>query len=58
MEQSVEWNSPLVFAIVYFERAFNTINRQAIWQRLWNSDAPCRDRFKGEESESLEAKTG
>ena len=39
-EQSNEWNSPLYLLFVDFERAFDTINRNAIWQTLHEMGIP------------------
>lgn len=62
VEQSVEWRSPLFLLFVDFERAFDTIHRDAIWKALYNVGVPekiinlirelycgasCSVRFKG-----------
>lgn len=59
IEQSVEWRSPLYLLFIDFERAFDMLDRNAIWEALANlrvpdhiiqlirelyADASCRDR--------------
>lgn len=73
VEQSSEWNSPLYLLFVDFERAFDTINRDSIWNCLRNigtpekiitiihmlyQDAPNRARFKGIASEEFHIQRG
>lgn len=65
IEQSAEWNSPIFLLFVDFERAFDMIRRDAIWNALENigiptsitdlirelyRDASCKVRFKGNDS--------
>lgn len=73
VEQSAEFNSPIFLTFVDFERAFDTINRDAIWSALHNigipdqiislikeiyRDAPCKARFKGQDSRPFYINTG
>lgn len=73
LEQSAEYNSPLYLVFVDFERAFDTIKREAIWSTLEDigipdmfislikelyRDAPCKARFKGQESKAFDVNIG
>ena len=40
MEQTIEWQSPLYVCFVDFEKAFDSIDRQAIWNILANYGVP------------------
>lgn len=73
IEQSAEWRSSLYILFVDFERAFDTINRNAIWEALAElgvpdkiiqlikelyRDAKCRVRFAGTESDTFSVNRG
>ncbi|XP_053964253.1 uncharacterized protein LOC128867182 [Anastrepha ludens] len=72
-EQSVEWRSPLCQLFVDFERAFDTLNRRAIWSTSRTNGVPekivtiiqelyegaaCSVLFKGETSELFSIHNG
>lgn len=42
LEQSAEWNAPLFITFVDFERAFDTIDRSAIWTALTQKGIPSK----------------
>lgn len=73
IEQSIEYNSSLYLLFVDFERAFDTVSRPALWDALSSkgippkiihlirelyTDAKCKVRYRGEESQPFELNTG
>lgn len=73
IEQSVEWRTSLYILFVDFERAFDSLDRNAIWSALANlgvpdhiiqliqelySGASCRVRHLGAEGEAFSINTG
>ena len=34
LEQSLEWNSPVYLTFVYFEKAFDSVDRDVLWKLL------------------------
>ena len=36
IEQSLEWNTGLYLVFVDFEKAFDSVDRDVIWQILWH----------------------
>ena len=40
VEQSIEWSSPLYFLFVDFEKAFHSLDREAIWRILCHYGIP------------------
>lgn len=73
IEQSVEFNSPLYLLFVDFERAFDTVSREALWASLncrrfpekivhlireLYTDDVCAVRFNGKESQPFSIETG
>lgn len=73
IEQSVEWNNPVYLLFVDFERAFDMVRREAIWNALTNigipesiidlirelyRETPCKVRFKGKDSSTFTTNRG
>ena len=40
IEQSLEWNTGLYLGFVDFEKAFDSVDREVIWQILWHYGVP------------------
>ena len=40
IEQSLEWNTGLYLVFVDFEKAFDSVDREVIWQILWHYGVP------------------
>nr|KAG5701564.1 hypothetical protein BaRGS_024814 [Batillaria attramentaria] len=73
VEQSLEWNSPLYINFIDYEKAFDSVDREALWKLLRHYGVPgkiislirctyqdmsCRIAHAGQLSESFEVKTG
>nr|KAG5700998.1 hypothetical protein BaRGS_022709 [Batillaria attramentaria] len=73
VEQSLEWNSPLYINFIDYEKAFDSVDREAPWKLLRHYGVPgkiislilctykdmsCRIAHAGQLSESFEVKTG
>nr|KAG5689139.1 hypothetical protein BaRGS_006347 [Batillaria attramentaria] len=73
VEQSLEWNSPLYINFINYEKAFDSVDREALWKLLRHYGVPgkiisliqctyqdmsCRIAHAGQLSESFEVKTG
>nr|KAG5705815.1 hypothetical protein BaRGS_027474 [Batillaria attramentaria] len=73
VEQSLEWNSPLYLNFIDYEKAFDSVDREALWKLLRHYGVPgkiisliqctyqdmsCRISHAGQLSESFEVKTG
>ena len=73
IEQSIEWNSPLLVNFVDYEKAFDSVDRRMLWKIMRHYGIPqklvtliekmyegtsCRVIHDGELSESFEIKTG
>nr|KAG5690854.1 hypothetical protein BaRGS_031206 [Batillaria attramentaria] len=73
VEQSLEWNSPLYINFIDCEKAFDSVDREALWKLLRHYGVPgkiisliqctyqdmsCRIAHAGQLSESFEVKTG
>nr|KAG5686382.1 hypothetical protein BaRGS_018690 [Batillaria attramentaria] len=73
VEQSLEWNSPLYINFIDYEKAFDSVDREALWKLLRHygvsgkiisliqctyQDMSCRIAHAGQLSESFEVKTG
>nr|KAG5689303.1 hypothetical protein BaRGS_022027 [Batillaria attramentaria] len=73
VEQSLEWNSPLYINFIDYEKAFDSVDREALWKLLRHYGVPgkiisliqctyqdmsCRIAYAGQLSESFEVKTG
>ena len=73
LEQSIEWNSPLYICFVDYEKAFDSLDRNTLWNLLRNYGVPqkivsliknsysemkCRVVHEGRLTESFEVKTG
>nr|KAG5708190.1 hypothetical protein BaRGS_021124 [Batillaria attramentaria] len=73
VEQSLEWNSPLYINFIDYEKAFDSVDREALWKLLRHYGVPgkiislirctyqdmsCRIAHAGQSSESFEVKTG
>nr|KAG5702936.1 hypothetical protein BaRGS_034709 [Batillaria attramentaria] len=73
VEQSLEWNSPLYINFIDYEKAFDSVDREALWKLLRHYGVPgkiislirctyqdmsCRFAHAGQLSESFEVKTG
>nr|KAG5700724.1 hypothetical protein BaRGS_029089 [Batillaria attramentaria] len=72
VEQSLEWNSPLYINFIDYEKAFDSVDREALWKLLRHYGVPgkiisliqctyqdmsCRIAHAGQLSESFEVKT-
>ena len=40
VEQTIEWSSPLYLLLVYFEKAFDSLDREAMWRILRHYGTP------------------
>ena len=40
IEQSLEWKTGLYLVFVDFEKAFDSVDREVIWQILWHYGVP------------------
>ena len=73
VEQSLEWNSPLYINFIDYEKAFDSVDREALWKLLKHYGVPdkiislirctyqdmsCRVAHAGQTSDSFEVKTG
>ena len=73
VEQSIEWNSPLYINFIDFKKAFDSVDRDALWKLLRHYGVPqkfvtlirctyqgmtCKVAHAGQLSESFEVKTG
>nr|KAG5687737.1 hypothetical protein BaRGS_028399 [Batillaria attramentaria] len=73
VEQSLEWNSPLYINFIDYEKAFDSVDREALWKLLRHYGVPgkiislirctyqdmsCRIAHAGQSSESFKVKTG
>nr|KAG5711574.1 hypothetical protein BaRGS_016756 [Batillaria attramentaria] len=73
VEQSLEWNSPLYINFIDYEKAFDSVDREALWKlprhygvpgkiisliQCTYQDMSCRIAHAGQLSESFEVKTG
>ena len=73
VEQSLEWNSPLYINFIDYEKAFDSVDRETLWNLLRHYGVPkkiislirctfqdmsCKITHAGQLSESFEVKTG
>ena len=73
VEQAIEWSSPMYLLFMDFEKAFDFLDREAMWRILRHYGIPnkiinmlkvqyqgftCQERYGGTMTEPIEAKTG
>ena len=73
VEQLIEWNSTLYINFIYYEKAFDSVDREIMWKLLRHYGVPdkiislvrcsyedmsCKIAHAGQLSESFEVKTG